>query len=87
LVPASYAILKVEIVALFAMPPSWKRAKRERMIYTLHRQKPDADNIEKAVLDTLWPKQDAAISWTETRKFWSDRSGLVITIWRKAVEP
>jgi Holliday junction resolvase RusA-like endonuclease len=85
-VPDAREVVKVEIVALFATPPSWRRSKRERLIYTQHQQTPDADNVGKAVLDTMWPKNDSAIAWVETQKFWADRNGLVISIWRKAGE-
>lgn len=85
-VPASYSIVKLEIVALMPMSKSWKAAQRDRMRHTQHRHKPDIDNVTKAVLDTLWPRQDQGIGWCETRMFWNDTPGVVLTIWRKAGE-
>ena len=63
----------VEIAAVFGLPKSWSKTKRDAMASTLHTQKPDADNIAKAVLDALsafWT-DDAQVSVLRVRKTWS----------------
>ena len=63
----------VEIAAVFAMPKSWSKKKRDALACELHAQKPDADNIAKAVLDALsafW-KDDAQVAVLRVRKMWS----------------
>ena len=63
----------VEIAAVFALPKSWSKQKRDAMACSLHTQKPDADNIAKAVLDALsafWT-DDAQVAVLRVRKTWS----------------
>ena len=72
-VPVFTGPVDVEIAAVFEMPKSWSKAKREAMACSLHTQKPDADNIAKAVLDALsafWT-DDAQVSVLRVRKTWS----------------
>ena len=65
--------LRVE--CLFAMPVSWSKAKRAKHHGKPHTQKPDGDNVAKAVMDGLtaagvWP--DDAVVWSlEIRKVWA----------------
>lgn len=40
------------------MPESWSQKKKEEMQGQLMRQKPDADNVEKAVSDSLFDKDE-----------------------------
>lgn len=44
---------KIAIRAVFEMPKSWSKKKRLEMVHTVHEQKPDFDNIAKAVCDAL----------------------------------
>ncbi len=60
-----------------AMPASWSRTKREAMFGTPHRQKPDVDNLFKAVTDCLMP-DDAAIWATSISKRWGTTGIIVI---------
>ena len=63
----------VEIAAVFAMPKSWSKSKRGYWLHRLHTQKPDADNVAKAVLDALaafW-NDDAQVAVLRIRKTWS----------------
>ncbi len=63
------------IECLFAMPVSWSKAKRAKHHGQAHTQKPDGDNVAKAVMDGLtaagvWP--DDAVVWSlEIRKVWA----------------
>ena len=73
--------LRIECV--FAMPTSWSKAKRAKHHGKPHTQKPDGDNVAKAVMDGLtaagvWP--DDAVVWSlEIRKIWSVQGFCTIT--------
>ena len=63
----------VEIAAVFSMPKSWSKKKRDALACDLHAQKPDADNIAKSILDALsafW-RDDAQVAVLRVRKMWS----------------
>ncbi len=45
--------VRLRIVAYFEMPASWSKRKRAQMAGQFHTQKPDADNITKAVKDAM----------------------------------
>lgn len=78
---------EILITAWIAMPHSWSKRKHDSHRGFPHRQKPDSDNICKAVKDALF-KQDDAV-WSETtKKFWADTGLLEITLvyWRKKVQ-
>ena len=67
--------VELRIECLFAMPVSWSKAKKAKHFGKPHTQKPDADNVAKAVMDGLtaagvWP--DDAVVWSlEIRKVWA----------------
>lgn len=42
------------IVGMFPMPKSWTKKKKDDMSYRLHKSKPDADNISKFLLDSMF---------------------------------
>ena len=71
------------IECLFAMPVSWSKAKRAKHHGQAHTQKPDGDNVAKAVMDGLtaagvWP--DDAVVWSlEVRKIWSVQGFCTVT--------
>ena len=66
--------IKVEdhdtIVFHIPMPKSWSTIKREEMDGAPHKQKPDIDNLLKALLDALFD-DDSHISAIRVRKHWS----------------
>lgn len=67
-------------VAYFTPPESWSRKRREEAIGTRHRVKPDRDNIDKAILDALF-ERDERISDSEwIRKRWGVEACIKITI-------
>jgi Holliday junction resolvase RusA-like endonuclease len=66
--------LRVNWTAYLPMPASWSKKKRASHFGMLHRAKPDRDNIDKAVLDALWP-DDSCISCGSIAKFWEDELG------------
>ena len=53
------------------MPKSWSKKKRAEMLGQPHRQKPDVDNLTKAILDAVL-KDDSGVWDMRTTKIWSD---------------
>jgi len=78
-VPAADRITDVSWVAYFRPPKSWSKKKRGAAIGTLHRQRPDRDNIDKSILDCFW-KEDSGISRGTIEKYWGEEDKIVITI-------
>jgi Holliday junction resolvase RusA-like endonuclease len=66
--------LTVSWTAYLPIPKSWSAKKREAMKDTLHRQKPDRDNIDKGVLDALF-KSDCGVAAGTLVKRWDDGIG------------
>lgn len=77
--PAPETILRLDWTAFFVPPRSWKKADREAALGTLHRVKPDRDNIDKAVLDALFTR-DQAIADGRLTKLWATEARLEIVI-------
>jgi Holliday junction resolvase RusA-like endonuclease len=68
----------VSIVAWFPMPTSWSMKKRRQHEGRWHIQKPDADNLAKAVLDSLqehW-NDDCQVAILTVQKRWTGGTGL-----------
>lgn len=65
--------------AYLPMPASWSAKKKAAMSGLLHRQKPDRDNIDKGILDSLF-KADQGIAVGSINKFWDDGKGPRIEI-------
>lgn len=79
-VPRAYEVHSLSWTAYFAPPPSWPPKRRLAALGEQHRQKPDRDNIDKAVLDCLFPDNDAAIASGTIEKRWAKESSLEIRI-------
>ena len=65
------------IHAYFAIPKSYSKKQREARVFHPHPKKPDADNIAKAVLDSLNGlafSDDGAIAHLIIRKLYTDQS-------------
>jgi Holliday junction resolvase RusA-like endonuclease len=66
------------------MPKSWTKAKKLKHDGQPHTQKPDIDNIEKAILDGLndsecWP--DDAVVWQVFKeKVWGQQGSTVVFV-------
>ena len=60
--------------AYLPIPKSWSKTKRLAMYGAPHRQTPDKDNIEKAVMDALF-KQDSGIYFGGGQKYWQLAEG------------
>lgn len=82
LVPHTGAVI-VDIIATYVPPPSWPKDKRENPGHKV--TKPDADNVEKLVLDALnrvaW-RDDSQVIDVRTRKKYGDADGLIVSIER-----
>ena len=59
--PPVESVISLNFRAFFKPPASWSESKRASSIGTLHRFKPDSDNILKAIMDTLY-ESDSAIA-------------------------
>ena len=65
---------RVSFVAYLPMPKSWSQKKKDAMRGQPHQQKPDIDNVGKALLDALY--QDDSKIWSVTwAKRWEDEDG------------
>lgn len=67
----------LQLVFYIEPPVSWSNKKRLASIGTPHNQKPDIDNLIKAVLDTLAP-DDKAIWRVYAEKYWASEGGIEI---------
>lgn len=71
---------EMHIVVHIAMPQSWSKKKKAEMLGTLHRSKPDWDNIGKGVSDSLYPDDDSFISHGSVIKYWGYEDLAHITV-------
>ena len=58
------------ITFLMPMPKSWSKKKKMEMVGQPHRQRPDIDNLAKALFDALY-EDDSGIASVSLRKMWS----------------
>lgn len=54
------------------MPRSWSRRKRAEMLGAPHKQKPDLDNLLKALLDAIYDDDSAIWKIGKNQKFWAN---------------
>lgn len=77
--------LELRIRAVFSIPQSWPRWKREMALRgdVLHTSKPDHDNCTKAIQDALngivW-RDDSQICICETVKHYGERPAVIVTV-------
>ena len=65
------------IIFIMPMPKSWSKKIKEKMVGRPHQQKPDKDNLEKALLDAIW--QDDAHIWDgRVSKVWGYEGKIVV---------
>jgi Holliday junction resolvase RusA-like endonuclease len=73
----------VEVLAVFAVPPSWSKAKRKDRLHGPHCQKPDGDNVLKSIKDALnriaWA-DDGQVYDARVRKVWGTVDQTVVHI-------
>ena len=65
--------------AYIEMPKSWSKKKKNALMGMRHRQKPDRDNVDKAILDSIF-KEDSIVSDGCLKKRWDDGEGPRIEI-------
>lgn len=66
------------LIFVLPMPASWSMAQREAAMYTPHQAKPDKDNLEKGLLDTLYGEDMAA--WNgQVTKVWGQAGGIIVS--------
>lgn len=65
--------VRVEVIATFAIPASWSKRKAADHLHRPHTQKPDGDNLLKAVKDAMnriaWG-DDGQVCDARVRKVW-----------------
>ena len=77
----------VEIIAIFEPAASWSKKRRAEAMCRPHTQRPDRDNIEKAILDGLNRvafEDDAQVFDGRTTKCWGPVAKTVVTVEGKA---
>ena len=77
--------VRLRVVAVFGLPKSWSRKKREAMRGAYHTQKPDGDNILKAIEDGLnhvaW-HDDSQVADARIVKRWGDDPHVFVRVGR-----
>ena len=65
------------IIFVMPMPQSWSKKKRKAMYGQPHQQRPDKDNLEKALLDAVYD-EDAVVWDGRTSKIWGQDGQIII---------
>ena len=65
------------VVFVLPMPKSWSAAKRAKHTGQPHRNKPDKDNLEKALLDALLA-DDSGVWDGRVSKVWGDAGRIIV---------
>lgn len=69
---------ETEIVFVLPMPKSWPYKKREEMLGKPHQQRPDKDNLEKALLDAVYD-EDCRVWDSRVSKLWGVKPMIAIS--------
>lgn len=75
--------VRLTVEAVFALPPSWSKKKREAHLGRPHTSKPDASNVCKAVedgLNRIAYADDAQVAEQVTRKVWGEAAETRVTV-------
>lgn len=72
--PVPDGVNSLSWIAYMPIPKSWPKWKKKDMAGKLHDQKPDRDNIDKAILDALF-KDDRKVATGRLTKRWDDGNG------------
>lgn len=65
------------VVFILPMPQSWSKKKKAQMNGQPHMQKPDADNLIKALADAIY-NEDCEIWNFQVSKFWGEQGQIII---------
>lgn len=68
----------ISLQFVMPMPKSWSKKKRAALNGKPHQQRPDGDNLAKAVLDALYA-EDSTIHTLHITKTWGDKGSITIT--------
>lgn len=76
--------VKLTIWATFETPKSWSKKKTAAHLNRYHTQRPDLDNITKAIKDGLnriaWADDSQVAAYGEFRKVWGPTARTVVTV-------
>lgn len=72
--------------AYLPLPESWPKRKKALFAGSPHRSKPDRDNIDKAILDAIFP-EDSGVASGHIHKFWDDGRGARIELTIETMQP
>lgn len=62
---------------IIPMPKSWSKKKKLQKVATPMQQRPDADNLAKALMDALL-KEDSTVWKLEIEKIWGEEGAIII---------
>lgn len=65
------------VIFVLPMPQSWSKKKRAEYAGKPHQQKPDRDNLEKALLDAIFD-DDCRIWDGRVSKIWGEKGQIII---------
>ncbi|MGR3493109.1 MAG: RusA family crossover junction endodeoxyribonuclease [Shimia sp.] len=77
--------LRITIMATFQPPRSWSKKKTAAHLGRYHTQRPDTDNLAKAICDGLNRiayADDAQLAWVDARKVWGPVAQTIVRIER-----
>lgn len=74
---------KLDVCFYLPMPKSWSEKKKLKILGSPHQQKPDIDNLQKALLDSIFRDGDDSMVYDiHATKRWSENIGRIeIEIW------
>ena len=79
-VPEAASVYTLEVIATYAPPASWSKARRVAAIGMHKRTRPDGDNILKGVTDALWA-DDSAVGDQIVRRRYGERDQAEVILW------
>ncbi|MCG3099117.1 RusA family crossover junction endodeoxyribonuclease [Enterobacter asburiae] len=65
------------VTFVIPMPKSWSKTKRAQYVGRPHQQKPDKDNLEKALLDAVFD-EDSHVWDGRVTKIWGETGQIII---------
>ena len=75
--PKDYDMNYKRVTFYMPMPKSWTKKKREEMDMHGHQQKPDVDNLCKALLDAMYA-DDSYVFSISVLKLWAEKGAIHI---------
>lgn len=65
------------VTFVLPMPASWSKKKRDEMSGMPHQQRPDKDNLEKALLDAVY-SDDSRVWDGRVTKVWGEKGKIIV---------